>query len=34
MAAALSVKDHMKARIASVYREDKRYPSRTSMDNE
>lgn len=34
VAAALSVKDHMKARIASVYREDKRYPSRTSMDNE
>ena len=34
IAAALSVKDHMQARIASVYREDKRYPQRSSMNNE
>lgn len=33
LASALSVRDHMKARIASVYREDKRYPQRSSMDN-
>ena len=33
IASALSVRDHMKAHIASVYREDKRYAQRSSMDN-